>query len=207
MRGVYEKLYAPVIFDALLYLDAHKMYNAMQDVVEGAPARLINRIDAHVAEHLSLASPRLIAAYYETRRHRFIDDDMRGYRHEFAQRRFLLTLVVEFAEIARRLGFFERYQRKEIERYTALYQIWSIGAHLYGDDRSTALLRLVWMVDENRMGRWFRRSLRRLDAQSARAPGKDLGNYRRELEEILVQNAGPDASYKGALRSRIAEIR
>lgn len=29
-RGVYEKLYEPVIFDALLYLDAHSLYRSVE---------------------------------------------------------------------------------------------------------------------------------------------------------------------------------
>ncbi|HEX8451469.1 MAG TPA: hypothetical protein VF647_05185 [Longimicrobium sp.] len=197
-RAVYQKLYAPIIFEVFLYLDANRAYDA-QDVVSGSAERLLERIDVHVADHLSVASPRLIEAYYQTRRHRFLDDDMRGYGQEIALRRFLTVLVEEFLSTARRIGFLGSDQRRQVERTAMIFTIWETASRVYGDDRSNLVLRHLWLLEERKTGWWFRRRLTRL----ARAGLRELANSQHAFESLLIDATDQQRGSRHTMREAL----
>lgn len=197
-REIYERLFAPVIFDAFLFLDASTHFRASDDVIPGSTDKLRDKVVSHVGEHITLASPRLIAAYYDTKRREYIDDDGSGYAYEIADTSFFYTLVDEFARLVRRIGIFERRQRKEVAYYRDLYLIWRIAAQLHHSDANRTLLCYKWLFDRKKMGRRFRRRLEAWDREAHRR-GEGWSKLAGQFDAFVIRSLARDEKARDIL--------
>ncbi len=202
-QDVYEKLFAPIIFDLFLFLDASTHFRRGHDVPQDSPGKLRTRVVTHVEQHLSLATPRLIAAFYGTKRQEYIDDDESDYAGVSEQIEFFYVLVDEFYPLAKQIGILRGAPLKEVRRYRNLYLIWLISAKLHYSEQADVLLTHKWLLDTNRIGWHFDR---RLEATLERARSRRFGweDQVQEFEQLIIDRLAENPEAKSILMEVVA---
>lgn len=191
LREVYQKLYAPVIFDIFLFLDARSHYTAGHDVVPGSTEALLSKVLSHVSANLTYASPRIISAYHKVKRHEVIDDDMSGYGEEVAIVTFFYSFVDEFSKLLERLALVTEAEQQEIDYRRDLYHIWKLSVKLHRSDRSEVLLRHTWLLDPAKMNGRFRKQLAQWE-RSQPQTGESWGDYAEQFDEFVIGKLARD---------------
>lgn len=199
LREAYQKLYAPVISDVFLFLEARTHYRPAHDILPGSVEKLLARILSHVGASLTFGSPRLVALYHGVNRYDVIDDDMTGYGKDIAVVTFLFAFVDEYAQVMRKLKAASKAELQAIDRKRDLYHIWKISTELHLSERSEVLLRHSWLLDLARIDRRFRRQLFRWERVQP-GPGESCPDVARRFDQFVIGRLARDRDALRLLR-------
>jgi hypothetical protein len=101
---VYQKLFAPIVSDAFLYIDMVSNYRRRHDTSLEQEIEVKDRVIGFFKDKLILTSPSLLSSYHDISQYRIADD--RGANPSPAELKFMHDLLMEYARSIKNTSLF-----------------------------------------------------------------------------------------------------
>ncbi|MCR8633916.1 hypothetical protein [Paenibacillus radicis (ex Xue et al. 2023)] len=138
-KEVYQKLYAPILFELYIYIDVRTAFRRSNDIKVGIDVDQVKqKIFTHISENLMFATPQVISALHNVR---FYDYhlDLRGNKQIIYEIVLFWHMLDQLLKLNTNTKLFDSSNKKTLTNYSFHYLLWSSISELRGEDAYTIL--------------------------------------------------------------------
>lgn len=137
-KEVYQKLYAPILFDVYAYIDIASHFRRGHDIhPEVKEEDIYKKILMHIEKNLMYATPRLISKFHQVKRYEY-EDDMSGFHYRIHEIELLESFLEELRSVALRSSSLDKGSFSRIINNLIYCRVWIILTEKYSDDKVAA---------------------------------------------------------------------
>lgn len=138
-KELYQKLYAPILFELYVYFDIRTAFRRSHDIKDGLEASVIkNNIIKHISDNLMYGTPQVISAFHKVR---YLDyhEDFKGNRQSIAEIELFWKTLDQLARLNKKTKLFDSFNKNTLLKYNLYYLLWAIISELRGEDAYSIL--------------------------------------------------------------------
>ncbi|NOU99322.1 hypothetical protein [Paenibacillus planticolens] len=133
-KEVYQKMYAPILFDLYVYLDVETVFRRSHDIKNGIDVSVIKeKILKHITDNLMYGTPQVISAFHNVR---YFDyhEDWKGNMQRTSEIELFWCILDQLAGLNEKTKIFDSMNKKILLKYNFHFILWTIISSLRGED-------------------------------------------------------------------------
>ncbi|NQX66667.1 hypothetical protein HQN90_11065 [Paenibacillus alba] len=134
-KEVYQKLYAPILFELYVFFDVRTAFRRAHDIKGDVDVNEIkSKIVKHIAANQMYSSPRIISALHRVRHFDYHEDLQVGNLQNIAEIELLWCMLDQLVNLNETTNLFDRENKDILMKYSFHYILWTIISILRGED-------------------------------------------------------------------------
>jgi len=137
-KEIYQKLYAPILFDVYAYIDIYTHFRRGHDINHDVNEdEIYKKILRHIESNLMYATPKIISNFHAVKQYDY-QDDLSGFNYRITELELLEQFLLELRNIARKSNSLDDKGLGQIDRNLIYLRVWAIFTDFFGDSNSAA---------------------------------------------------------------------
>ncbi|MDQ0885917.1 hypothetical protein QFZ81_001005 [Paenibacillus sp. V4I9] len=185
-KEVYQKLYAPILFELYVYLDVKTAYTRVHDIKPGIEVSVIKEnILKHINVNLMYGTPQIISAFHNVKYYDYHEDLCVGNLQSIAEIELFWCMLDQLYRLNEKTKLFDPINKNTLVKYKFHYILWAIISKLRGEDAYYILTYKHNLHFDKSIGELYK-SLNK-DFTRFRLGHQDKQFLRRSLEKTIIK--------------------
>ncbi|MFD0694977.1 hypothetical protein ACFQZT_12795 [Paenibacillus sp. GCM10027628] len=185
-KEVYQKLYAPILFELYVYLDVRTAFRRVHDIKPGIEiSEIKENILNHINTNLMYATPQIISAFHNVKYYDYHEDLRVGNLQVIAEIELFWCMLDQLFRLNEKTKLFDRNNKDTLVKYNFHYILWTVISILRGEDAFDILSYKHVLKFHKPIGKLYK-GLKK-DFTRFRLGKKDKQFLRKSLEKVIIK--------------------